>query len=286
MNLAIPAFLDRKKMSQKRLKELSDVKPVKPEAEKKLVVESPKEDKRKTNTLSVQDRVKWKGVQIWAVLDGMTDNFWDKNARMVDYEEFYKLYRQYELSNAVVIEVKAQCMEHLSQFIDHPEDYTRPIAKQLIEFWKNAIAACDRYTENNQKAKVARKPRKKRAVSADKKVKDFKFCAEYPDMQLVSTHPTKIIGAVQVWLFNHKNMTLTMLNALDRGGFDIKGQTFQNIDENTSITKRVGRKTQEVLNGILKKTKPQCKRTINEISAKPIELQKRGNASTIIMRVF
>ena len=96
----------------------------------------------------------------------------------------------------------------------------------------------------------------------------------------------KLLGSIQVWLFNHKNKQLTCLNARTRDGIDIKGQTFKGVDINTSTTKRIGRKTNEVIKNVLKKSKPQCKKILQEINAKEVRVQTRSNASTIILRVF
>lgn len=278
-------------MTKKRKTELASAvpvaEPVATSREVKEKYENLTAVKVKKNTMSVQDRVSFKAVQIYDEIDRMFEEVW-VNGVWHDGTEVYDFLVKCELSRSVSEHVRDHCIAHMKEFTEHADDYgnyKKSEIKKFATWWQNAVDSIDRYVKNVTVAKV-RKPRKKRAISLEKKLKGFKYAERYDELQLASVNPQKVIGAVQVWLFNYKNKTLTMLTALDRGGIDIKGQTFQNVDVDKSMSKRIGRKTKEHVDAILKKTKPQCKRHINDIKYAPIGIQTRSNATTVILRVF
>ena len=163
--------------------------------------------------------------------------------------------------------------------------YSKKDITRFINFYQDAVDTCQNFNVNVKKMKV-RKPRAKKVISADKKLAKFKYLKLYKLYQLASVNPSNILGATQVWLFDTKYTKLTVLNALDRGGFDVKGQTFLNVDKKASVTKKVGRHTKDVIDSILKQSKPNCRKTLEAVTAKPGKLQLRTNANIVIVRTF
>lgn len=286
-NLDIPEFLKRPRTKRKVdvTAELRDI-PLRMERTPEEKAKDQKADNKKTAPkppVNIQLRVLSSSYHLYGQIDDIFDKVWVDSAT-VDANAVYDHLMKHQPSTQVADKALIMVRDHALQYKKFPEDYGRP-RKKYAEFWGQAIDALERYITNKSKIKV-RKPRKRKAKSAEKKVVSFKFCERFDTYKIGSVHPTKVIGAVQVWLFDHKSKRLTMLNAVDRGGIDIKGQTFLNVDESTSITKRVGRKTQQVLDGICHKSKPQCKNLLKDIKAKDMKLQTRSNATTVILRVF
>ena len=62
-------------------------------------------------------------------------------------------------------------------------------------------------------------------------------------------HPTKIIGAEKVILFNVKTKTCTILEASTRNGLSVKGTTIIDFDADKSKSKRL-RKPEPLLKAI------------------------------------
>jgi hypothetical protein len=155
--------------------------------------------------------------------------------------------------------------------------------KNLVTFYNTLIEDAERYCSNTKKVKKARKPR---TISVEKKVKNLKFQKEDATYKLASVSPEKIIGAQELWTFNSKYKTVTVLRAIDRGGLQIKGTSITNFDEVNSITRSLGRKDpNEVVKRILEGGKLVLRKVLDDFKTeKP--LAYRINENTILLRII
>ena len=131
---------------------------------------------------------------------------------------------------------------------------------------------------------AARKPRKKKAVPLEKKVKNLKYKAEDIDSKLVSINPVKIMGAEKLWVYNVKNRRLGVYVANDAAGLGVKGSAIENYKYSESISKTL-RKPKEVLSKVLDGGKIVLRKVMGDINSKPVELNGRINKDTILLRV-
>lgn len=264
-------------------------------AEYTPVVDEVKEKKKKAApVVDVQARTAARARSIAGGIDDIfEDEVWFRNSKL-EANTIYNYLLTKNVSGLVAGKVAELFGPHLDELKSIKKDeqlkeaysvYTPKDIKRFIEFYQNVVDTCLTFSENQKKAKV-RKPRAKKAVSVEKKVGGLKYLKLYTPFQLASINPSKILGATQLWLFDTRYTKLTMLNALDRGGIDIKGQSFKNVDTKTSCTKKIGRKTKEVINAVLKSSKPQCRKALENVTAKPGKLQLRSNARIVFVRVF
>jgi hypothetical protein len=163
------------------------------------------------------------------------------------------------------------------------ESYPRP-RKEMIEGAKffGAIATDAEKLASNKSA--ARKPRKKKPVSFEKKVKSLKYKKDDIENKLVSIDPIKIIGAEKLWVYNVKTRKLGVYVALDGAGLDVKGSAIQNYKYGESVSKTL-RKPKDVLSRVLDGGKVVLRKVMGEINSKPVELNGRINKDTILLRV-
>ena len=133
--------------------------------------------------------------------------------------------------------------------------------------------------------KKVRKPRKPRAVSVEKKLKNLKYQKENNEFKIASINPEKIIGAQELWTFNTKYKIVTVLRALDRGGLQVKGTSIIGYDEATSMSKGTGRKPEVVLDKLQNGGKIVLKKLMGELKTDKA-LQYRINENTILMKVI
>jgi hypothetical protein len=163
------------------------------------------------------------------------------------------------------------------------ESYPRP-RKEMIEGAKffGAIATDAEKLASNKSA--ARKPRKKKPVSFEKKVKNLKFKKDDIDNKLVSIDPVKIVGAEKLWIYNTKTRRLGVYVATDAAGLDVKGSAIQNYKYGESVSKTL-RKPKDVLSRVLDGGKIVLRKVMGEINSKPVELNGRINKDTILLRV-
>ena len=134
-----------------------------------------------------------------------------------------------------------------------------------------------RYAET---AKAERKPRVKKPMAPEKKVKNFKFKAEDNVVE-----PIKTLGKSEVWLFNTKNKVLTVLRGT--GGIQIQGNKFYNFDEATSVSKKLRDKAMTPSFKTIESGGKRARDKLMEgLTTKPTGLQYRGNPTTIILGAF
>jgi hypothetical protein len=158
---------------------------------------------------------------------------------------------------------------------------TKKQLKERIMFFNKLIEDAERYGSVTKKTRAPRKPR---TVSVEKKLKNLKFQKEDKEFKIASVNPEKIIGAQELWTFNTKYKTLTVLRALDRGGLQVKGTSIINYDEKNSFTKRTGRKPEEYVKKTLDGGKLVLRKVMDGLKDAP--LAYRINENTILLRAM
>jgi hypothetical protein len=164
------------------------------------------------------------------------------------------------------------------------EGYSHLTKKQLEErilFFNKILEDAERYGSNEKKVRAVRKPK---AISVDKKLKNFVFKKEDKELKLASVNPEKIIGSQELWAFNTKYKTLTVFRAIDRGGLQINRSSIVNYNEETSATKKIGRKTEYYLDRVLNGGKIVLRKLMDEIKGEA-PFAKRVNENTILLKV-
>jgi hypothetical protein len=151
----------------------------------------------------------------------------------------------------------------------------------LKKFVTSMLSDFDRWGDNQKKV---RKPRKKRVVSADKKVAKLKYQKTDASLKLESVSAASIIGASELWVYNTKYAKLTRYVALDRAGLDIKGQTILNYDPAASVEKRIGRKADQILSEVLSAGKIKDRKLMDTITAKGAEPSGRLNITSVLIK--
>jgi hypothetical protein len=166
------------------------------------------------------------------------------------------------------------------------EAYSYLTKKQLrdrIDFYNKLIGDAERYGNVTKKTRTPRKPR---AVSVEKKLKNFKYQKEDNTFKIASVNPEKLIGCQELWTFNTKYKIVTVLRALDITGLQVKGTSVIGYDEANSLSKGIGRGPMStvILDKIPKTGKLALKKMIEELKyEKP--LQHRINENTILLKI-
>lgn len=164
------------------------------------------------------------------------------------------------------------------------EAYAHMTKKQLrerIDFFNKLIEDAERYGNVTKKTRAPRKPR---AISVEKKLKNFKYQKEDNTFKIASINPEKLIGCQELWTFNTKNKVLTVFRAIDRGGLQVKGTSIINYDEATSISKRTGRKPEEYVKKVQEAGKVTLRKLMDELKG-DIPLAYRINENTILLKI-
>ena len=252
-------------------------------------IEPVKEQEKKGEVVSIQDRIKEKASEIIAEIEQIVDNR-DSMREFSLYEWLKGKQIPATYSSAIIKAYQGWLNELLDAYEgsdpDLKEGYrrqTKPQIAQDIVFFSMIVEDAQKYGDVTKKLRAPRKPR---TISIDKKIKGLKFQKEDKGFKIASINPEKIIGASELWTFNTKYKTLTVFRAADRGGLQVKGTSIINYDEANSVTKRTGRKAEyfveRVLNGgkiVLRKL------TEEEGIGSETPLANRINENTILLKI-
>jgi hypothetical protein len=242
-----------------------------------------------SNVISIQERVQSKVDYFIMELEGKFDDVWHEQSGEEFVPYTWMVENEVKPMHATKIAeyFKKRCADWIA-IIESKDEYVRESyprpRKEMIEAAKffGLVATDAEKLASNKSA--ARKPRKKKPVSFEKKVKNLKFKKDDVENKLVSIDPVKIMGSQQLWVYNVKTRKLGVYVAKDEAGLEVKGSAIQNYKYSESIAKTV-RKPKEVLPRVLDGGKVVLRKVMNEINAKAQELNGRINKDTILLRV-
>lgn len=238
--------------------------------------------------VSVRDRMKERFHDIMGEIEGLIDDYMHdgKDFSLYNWLQSNNIPAAYATSiinklTPVLEELKEAYNTKDEQLKEAYKNYSKPNLKKLIDFYQNL---CDDVSKYSGVVKKTRKTRKPRTISVEKKIKNLKWQKEDATYKIASVDPAKIVGAQELWTFNTKYKTLTVLRALDRGGLQVKGTSITNYDENNSFSKGTGRRTEEYVKRVLDGGKIILRKIMDEIKTdKP--LAYRINENTILLRI-
>lgn len=240
-----------------------------------------------TPKVSVQDRIREKAHDIVGEVEGLIDDYiGDQSFSMYNWLQSNKIPPIYASS---ILKKMAPVLEELNEAYEGKDEqlkegyrrYKKADLRKIISFYERICEDVNRYSGV---AKKTRKPRKKKTISVEKKLKTFKWQKEDAVYKIASVAPEKIIGAQELWMFNTKYKTLTVVRAEDRGGLQVKGTSITNYSSENSFTKGTGRRTEEIIRRVLDGGKIVLRKVMDELKTDKA-LAYRSNENTILLRV-
>ena len=241
------------------------------------------------NVISIQERVQSKVDYFIMELEAKFDDVWHEQSgeEFVPYTWMVENEVKPMHASKIAEYFKQRTAEwiHIIESKDEyvKESYPRP-RKEMIEAAKffGLVATDAEKLASNKSA--ARKPRKKKPISFEKKVARLKYKKDDVENKLVSIDPVKIIGSQQLWIYNTKTRKLGVYTANDAAGLSVKGSSIENYKYSESVSKTL-RKPKDVLSRVLDGGKVVLRKVMGEINSKPQELNGRINKDTILLRV-
>lgn len=239
-----------------------------------------REEKKPVDKPNIQERIRERGYDII----GDVEELLDKGEKFSMYEWLQKNEIPAMYSSKIVDYYSPLVQEYIDALIDN-EGYTHLTKKQLnekIAFLNNLIEDCKRFSGN---VKKARAPRKKKAPTTEKLLKNFVYLKAYNEYKLQSIDPATIIGAQELWTFDTKSNKLTVFRTRGPAGLTIKRTAIDGYDVDQSLTKKIGRNTEETLKKVLSGGKIILRKLMDEINVQPTNFTDRINNNTILCKV-
>lgn len=253
------------------------------------MVSKPVVEKEKKVVPNIQDRMAEKISEIAGELEGSIDEYilsgfskmpspygimHDKVKPMY----ITKLVEPFKRHRAEFDEVLTTKDEQLKEGYSN---FTKAELKKLVAYCDQIIMDCMKIAGE---VKQTRKPRKRKAKSPDQLVTKIKYCDKFDELKLVSVTPAKIIGAMQLWVYNTKTRKLGCYHAEDAGGLSVKGSSILNYSESKSVQKKL-RKPEAMLPEVLTGGKVYLRNVIDNVKAVAAPLTGRVNGDTILLKI-
>ena len=153
--------------------------------------------------------------------------------------------------------------------------------KKYVEFVRGFISESEKRANA---IKSIRKVRTKKVKPAAILVKSMKVKDDEGTLKLTGVKSVDIIGASQLWLYNTKYRSLTVLYAMGPAGLSVRGSTVIGFDEKTSKSKRL-RKPEFVIKEVLDAGRVTLKRIMDGLKTKESTAKGRCNADTMLLKV-
>jgi hypothetical protein len=256
---------------------------------KKLQEETPVVKQATATVVSIQDHIKRKASDCIGELEGQIDELITSEfkANVSPYATMTGMDAKGAHTKFIIDHFKTRRAEYdvalTTDDGDIKEAYSNFTKTQL----KKLIAYCDQVIVDAMKlageAVKTRKPRKRKAKSADQLIAKMNYAKDFAELKLVSIDPKTIIGASSLWVYNTKTRKLGVYQAADAAGLNVKGSTIQNFAESKSISKTL-RKPDVTIPEVLKAGKVALRSTLNDIRAAEKALTGRINSDTILLR--
>ena len=256
---------------------------------KRLQEETPVIKKTTAAVVSIQDHIKRKASDCIGELEGQIDELITSEfkANVSPYATMTGMDVKNAHAKFVIDHFKTRRAEYddvlTTSDIDIKEAYSNFTKTQL----KKLIAYCDQVIVDGMKlageAVKTRKPRKRKAKSADQLISKMNYAKDFAELKLVSIDPKTIIGASSLWVYNTKTRKLGVYQAADAAGLNVKGSTIQNFAESKSVSKKL-RKPEVTIPEVLKGGKVALRNILNDIRAVESALTGRINTDTILLR--
>jgi len=243
---------------------------------------------------TIQDRLKEKASECAGEIEGLFDDFVAAGAKMSAQFQPITIIRGHNVAPQLIHQIQQIWKGHLTeleaavagkdpQLVEGYGRFTKNQLKQLVKFAEQVITDCNNYV---QIKKVERKPRAKKAVSAEKVTAKFKYLKTFPDLKLVSEPAVKLVDATEAWLYDTvKRKLIHVVGDAHRGSFTVKSSAVIGFDTGTSSQKTL-RKPAETLKALLAAGKPATRKIFKELSTTETQWNGRGNDNLIILKVW
>lgn len=166
---------------------------------------------------------------------------------------------------------------------DASEYYSSMEMQRLKDAYAYVSTSCSNLLDNKR---ATRKPRKRKATPATKKVANLQFKQTDDDYQLTSISPEDVVGVVALVAFNVKHRSLTVYIAKDGEVLDVNGTTIKNYDEEKSFGKTL-RKPKEHLPALKRAHSVKRLMTIaDNIRTKSCNPRSRTNKDTVLLKAI
>lgn len=177
-------------------------------------------------------------------------------------------------------ELEAAVNKTDKEIVEAYSAYSRKELKDMFKFINSVMDDLERYAENKKKE---RKPRAKKAKSADDILKFMEPCKEDKELRIVSIDKNRILISSELWVYNIKYGTLVHFVAEDGKNLGVHRSSIINYDKDKSTAKKVGRKAAEAIALVLNPSKKERKKAFDLVNTNTLDIPDRINNNVVLL---
>ena len=238
--------------------------------------------------VSIQDRILGKASEVAAEFDGLIDEFITKD-KDPDFASYLKAN---DVSPAVsklipnfydktILEIKEAIEGNDEQLVEGYSNFNKSKLRKLLKHFESIEDVCNQQVVS---AKAVRKPRQMKVKPASVIAKKVKYMLEFPEFNLKSELPSKIVGSSEVWIYNTKYKKLAVYRSAIGERLTIKGTTIINYQVSESSSKTL--RKPEVVKDFLEMGKRPMGLAFKALKTKDAAVNGRINEDCIILKVL
>lgn len=243
-----------------------------------------------SNKPSVRDHVREQVRELIEELELIADKILLGENIKWNPEEFIKERGIKAMQSSIIAEWFESQTEDINSVIDGTADeqlkegyslFKKPVLRRYQEWLKSVV---DAFREVKRTSVPVR--RVKRRKPPIERVKKIKWKKEDTDLGIVSIHPSRIIGASKVVLFNTKTRIISLLEAENVDGLDVEGTSIRGFNEKASRCKKI-RKPKDFLKSVKGDVGIRAfKNAFDELKTEEKQATGRTNEETVILIVY
>ena len=258
-------------------------------AERKALAKAEKEPKTKTPVVkpTIQQAIRAQVGDLIAELDEELDKYVESGMKKSYKFNMYNWLRFRGVKGPQTKGVLEYYAPHVDEINSKDEQVKEGFAwmtsRQFTNYRNFLISMVEDIETWAANLKTTRKKRVARPKSAEKQVAKLNYMKSMDEYKLVSVASELIVGASSLWVFNTKTRMLGVYNAVDRGGFKVKGSTLLCYEDGAEMKKV--RKPLETLPEVLQGGKIKLRKMMDSIKAKPKKMTGRINKYCVLLKV-
>ena len=247
-------------------------------------------DKKDTpQRVSVQERILERAREEAGEIEGIIDDFRSSGySKKYDMEKYFKTKNLSSVVLSRICEMFVESSREISEALSGSDEQMKeayghlrkPELRKLSELYDSIVSAANKVAIENKPIKRKRRVKEKPLTQI---VSNVKYLKSFGDV--IGQPIEKVVGASQVWVYNTKTKLLGVYNTDNAKGLTFKGTTLKNIDEKTSVGKKL-RKPEVVIPELLSAGKIKMKKILPELTTKEIALTGRFNCDTIVLKIL
>jgi len=243
------------------------------------------ESTKSRNVISIQDRVKNIATEFASEIDGEIDEFvklvypktftFKKSIKTISGQAAKLIPDMFKSQISELEEVLIGNCEQLKDSYSHIKTVQ---VKNFLKLLKDFVASCTQQVVSSKKVRVT-KPKAPSVI-----VTKLKYLPVFPELDIKSIAPTKLVDSQEAWLYDTVKRKLTYYKAVVGDTLSVKGTAIIGYDVNISSIKTI--RKPEVVKDLAVLNKKQILEQFTRMASKRSIPSGRTNENMIILRVF